>query len=94
MAGDEEDAWRVIFEKMGIHVTVELKGLGENPDWAKLYAKHAIDAAPTHQTTRLRRRGGATSKAKCRFDLSFVPQAKSKRRSPRTLPGLNGKENF
>ena len=38
----------MIFEKMGIHVSVELKGLGENPDWAKLYAKHAIDAATTH----------------------------------------------
>ena len=48
MAGDEEDAWKTIFEKMGIKVTCELKGLGENPAWAKLYAKHAVDAVTVH----------------------------------------------
>ncbi len=48
MAGDEEDAWKTIFEKMGIDVTCELKGLGENPAWAKLYADHAVDAVSDH----------------------------------------------
>lgn len=48
MAGDEDDAWKTIFEKMGIKVTCELKGLGENPGWAKLYAKHAVDAVTVH----------------------------------------------
>lgn len=48
MAGDEEDAWKTIFEKMGIHVTCELRGLGENPRWAKLYADHAVDAVTAH----------------------------------------------
>ena len=48
MAGDEEDAWKVVFEEMGVDVKVELMGLGENPSWAKLYARHAIDAVTTH----------------------------------------------
>jgi len=48
MAGDEDDAWKTIFEKMGIKVTCELKGLGENPAWAKLYARHAVDAVTVH----------------------------------------------
>lgn len=48
MAGEEDDAWKVIFEKMGVNVAIELKGLGENPEWAKLYAKHALDAATIH----------------------------------------------
>lgn len=44
MSGAEEDAWKTVFEKMGLSVTCELKGLGENPAWAKLYADHALDA--------------------------------------------------
>jgi sirohydrochlorin cobaltochelatase len=48
MAGDEDDAWKTIFEKMGVKVTCELKGLGENPAWAKLYAEHAVDAVTVH----------------------------------------------
>lgn len=48
MAGDEDDAWKTVMEKMRIKVTCELKGLGENPEWAKLYAKHAVDAVTVH----------------------------------------------
>ena len=48
MAGDEDDAWKTVIEKMGVKVTCELKGLGENPAWAKIYAAHAVDAATVH----------------------------------------------
>jgi len=48
MAGDEDDAWKPIIEKMGVKVTCELKGLGENPEWAKIYARHAVDAVTVH----------------------------------------------
>lgn len=48
MAGEEEDSWKVIFEKMGIRVTCALEGLGENPKWAEIYARHAVDAVTTH----------------------------------------------
>ncbi|SCY85830.1 sirohydrochlorin cobaltochelatase [Desulfoluna spongiiphila] len=49
MAGDEDDAWKTVMEKMGVKVTCELKGLGENPEWAKIYAKHAVDAVTVHK---------------------------------------------
>ncbi|WP_300667876.1 sirohydrochlorin cobaltochelatase [Desulfoluna sp.] len=48
MAGDEDDAWKTVIENMGIKVTCELKGLGENRAWAKLYAQHAVDAVTVH----------------------------------------------
>lgn len=45
MAGDDEDSWKVIFEKAGIKVEAAVIGLGENRKWAKIYVKHLKDVA-------------------------------------------------
>ena len=44
MAGSEEDSWKSELEARGIEVVVNLEGLGETPEWAAIYAKHAKDA--------------------------------------------------
>ncbi|MBW2016824.1 MAG: sirohydrochlorin cobaltochelatase [Deltaproteobacteria bacterium] len=45
MAGSEEDSWKSVFEREGIRVTCVIQGLGENPEWAKIYLRHMMDAA-------------------------------------------------
>lgn len=45
MAGSEEDSWKSIFEKNGFDVTPVTKGLGENEEFAGIFADHAADAA-------------------------------------------------
>ncbi len=45
MAGEEDDSWKVIFEKAGFNVKCKLKGLGENNLWAKIYVQHIKDIA-------------------------------------------------
>lgn len=45
MAGDEDDAWKIIFKKMGLKVEIKLKGLGENRKWARIYVNHIKDVA-------------------------------------------------
>ena len=45
MASDEEDSWKTILEKNGFEVVIVTTGLGENDDFAKIYANHAVDAA-------------------------------------------------
>lgn len=44
MAGDEDDAWKVILTKAGYQVTTDLTGLGANNAWADLYVDHLRDA--------------------------------------------------
>lgn len=47
MAGDEEDSWKSILKKEGFVVNTYLHGLGENPEYQKLYVErvqNAIDA--------------------------------------------------
>jgi sirohydrochlorin cobaltochelatase len=44
MAGDEDDAWKVMLTKAGFTVTTELEGLGSNDAWAELYVQHLKDA--------------------------------------------------
>ncbi len=45
MAGEENDSWKVIFEKAGYNVKCKLKGLGENNIWADIYVQHIKDIA-------------------------------------------------
>ena len=45
MAGDEEDSWKTVLEKNGFEVIVRAEGLGENRDFAGIFAGHAGDAA-------------------------------------------------
>ena len=44
MAGDEDDAWKVMLTKAGFKVTTELRGLGSVDTWADLYVAHLKDA--------------------------------------------------
>jgi sirohydrochlorin cobaltochelatase len=44
MAGDEDDAWKVMLTKAGFKVTTELRGLGSLDAWADLYVAHLKDA--------------------------------------------------
>jgi sirohydrochlorin cobaltochelatase len=43
MAGDEQDSWKTRFEQMGMSVTCDITGLGENTGWAKIYSDHIFD---------------------------------------------------
>jgi sirohydrochlorin cobaltochelatase len=45
MAGEEDDAWKVVFEKAGFTVEPVLEGLGENPEIRKIFVNHMLDAA-------------------------------------------------
>lgn len=45
MASDEDDSWKTILTKNGFEVVPVAKGLGENPDFAEIFADHAVDAA-------------------------------------------------
>lgn len=40
MAGDDEDSWKVIFEKEGFKVECILKGIGEFNGIQKIYLNH------------------------------------------------------
>jgi sirohydrochlorin cobaltochelatase len=44
MAGDEDDAWKVLLTRAGFEVTIDLTGLGSNDAWADLYVDHLNDA--------------------------------------------------
>jgi sirohydrochlorin cobaltochelatase len=44
MAGDEDDAWKVMLTKAGYDVTPDLSGLGMTDAWAGLYVDHVKDA--------------------------------------------------
>ncbi|NDV17984.1 sirohydrochlorin cobaltochelatase [Pseudodesulfovibrio sp. JC047] len=44
MAGDEDDAWKVMLTKAGIDVTIDLHGLGSMDAWADIYVRHLKDA--------------------------------------------------
>ncbi|WP_319542732.1 sirohydrochlorin cobaltochelatase [uncultured Pseudodesulfovibrio sp.] len=49
MAGDEDDAWKVMLTKAGFDVTIDLTGLGCIDSWADIYVQHLKDAtAQTH----------------------------------------------
>lgn len=49
MAGDEDDAWKVMLAKAGFKVKTELRGLGMVNAWADIYVRHLKDAmAQTH----------------------------------------------
>lgn len=40
MAGDDEDSWKSILERMGFNVECRIKGLGEYPSVQALYSNH------------------------------------------------------
>jgi len=44
MAGDEDDAWKVMLTKAGYKVTTDLRGLGMLDGWADIYVNHLNDA--------------------------------------------------
>ena len=44
MAGDDDDSWRRQFERAGLNVTVNVKGLGEYPAIRALYVRHVSAA--------------------------------------------------
>jgi sirohydrochlorin cobaltochelatase len=44
MAGDEDDAWKVMLRKQGYDVTTDLRGLGMLDGWAAIYVDHLKDA--------------------------------------------------
>lgn len=49
MAGDEDDAWKVLLAKEGFTVKTDLRGLGMVDAWADIYVRHLDDAlAQTH----------------------------------------------
>ena len=49
MAGDEDDAWKVMLTKAGFTVKTDLRGLGTVDAWADIYVRHLDDAlAQTH----------------------------------------------
>ena len=49
MAGDEDDAWKVMLTKAGFKVKTELRGLGMVDAWADIYVRHLKEAmAQTH----------------------------------------------
>ena len=43
MAGDSDDSWKNMIGKLDIEVVPVLKGLGENPQWVKIYVQHIKD---------------------------------------------------
>ncbi|HCY85700.1 MAG TPA: sirohydrochlorin cobaltochelatase [Desulfobacteraceae bacterium] len=45
MASDEEDSWKTILTKNGFDVIPVTQGLGDNPDFARIFVDHAVDAA-------------------------------------------------
>lgn len=45
MAGKEAESWRSILEQEGFAVLPVLQGLGETPAFARIFARHAADAA-------------------------------------------------
>lgn len=45
MAGEESDSWKSILEKEGFEVQPVLTGLGENPQFARIFVRHIQDAA-------------------------------------------------
>ncbi|SDO94785.1 sirohydrochlorin cobaltochelatase [Desulforhopalus singaporensis] len=45
MASEEDDSWKSILDKNGFEVIVVKKGLGENDNFANIFADHAADAA-------------------------------------------------
>jgi len=45
MASDEDDSWKTILEKNGFEVIIKAEGLGENHDFARIFADHTGDAA-------------------------------------------------
>lgn len=49
MAGDEDDAWKVLLTKEGYAVKTVLRGLGKIDAWADIYVRHLNDAmSQTH----------------------------------------------
>jgi len=44
MAGDEEDAWKVLLKEQGFEVETYLHGIGENKEIRKIYLAHAKEA--------------------------------------------------
>ena len=40
MAGDDENSWKSILERMGFNVECRIKGLGEYPSVQALYSNH------------------------------------------------------
>lgn len=48
MAGPEADSWKTILTGEGYEVTAILQGLGDNDDFAALFAEHVKDAAKEH----------------------------------------------
>jgi len=49
MAGDEDDAWKVMLAKAGFTVKTDLRGLGAVDAWADIYVRHLDEAmARTH----------------------------------------------
>ncbi|MDM8535029.1 sirohydrochlorin cobaltochelatase [Clostridiaceae bacterium HSG29] len=44
MAGDEEDAWKVMLKEQGYEVEIYLHGIGENEEIRKIYIAHANEA--------------------------------------------------
>nr|HID59451.1 hypothetical protein [Desulfobacterales bacterium] len=49
MARDEDDSWKTIIKSKGIRVVSVISGLGENPEIAKIFIKHARDVAQDNQ---------------------------------------------
>lgn len=45
MAGDGNNSWKNTFKRAGIRVICDIHGLGENTQWAQIYAQHIRDAA-------------------------------------------------
>ena len=48
LCGDEENSWRVVFEKAGMEVECDLKGLGEASAWVDIYVQNIIQTAEKH----------------------------------------------
>lgn len=49
MAGDEEDAWKVMLSQKGFEVIPVLQGIGSNDAVAKIFVDHIRDAAVDHE---------------------------------------------
>jgi len=45
MAGDEDDSWKTVINTKGIKVIIEVQGLGDNPEVAKIFIQHIKDVA-------------------------------------------------
>ncbi|MDD1761303.1 MAG: sirohydrochlorin cobaltochelatase [Methanothrix sp.] len=44
LTGNESDSWKSMFEKEGIHVDFNLKGMGENDGIAEIFVQHTKEA--------------------------------------------------